>query len=70
MLQIFIQILLICVLILQLILSISMLIRSRKEYKNSEKFYNELCESLKNQPAVFLDEGVQCEQPKENASEK
>ena len=70
MLQSIVQSLLIIVLILQIILSISMLIKTRKEWKESEKFYKKLCEDLDRQTAELLDKGVQCEQIEETTSEE
>lgn len=67
------EVLLIILILLQIAVMIYLLYINHKRHKNHEAFYKQLCENLKNQQAVFLNDvegGVQCEHSEENASEK
>lgn len=67
------EVLLIILILLQIAVMIYLLYINHKRHKNDEAFYKQLCENLKNQQAVFLNDvegGVQCEQPEETGDKE
>lgn len=64
------EVLLIILILLQIAVMIYLLYINHKRHKNDEAFYEQLCKNLKEQEAVFLEGGVQCEQPEETGDKK